>query len=76
MQHIRLLFQKEKVDSTVEITAYTDMTAFNIGFAAKIASSIAEGHEREGGLAKQMVGLRRSPSAHTQQAHTAGTHIQ
>ena len=39
LQHLRLLFQKEGVDATVELTAYTGVAAFNIGFGAKAACS-------------------------------------
>ena len=39
LQHIRLLFQRECVDATVELTAYTGVAAFNIGFGAKTACS-------------------------------------
>ena len=34
-QRVRLLFQQEGVDATVELTAYTGVAAFNIGFGAK-----------------------------------------
>ena len=37
LQHLRLLFQTEGVDATVELTAYTGVAAFNIGFGAKTA---------------------------------------
>ena len=39
LQHLRLLFQKEGIDATVELTAYTGVAAFNIGFGAKTACS-------------------------------------
>ena len=39
LQHLRLLFQKENVQATVELTAYTGVAAFNIGFGAKTACS-------------------------------------
>ena len=39
MQHLRLLFQREGVDATVELTAYTGVAAFNIGFGARTACS-------------------------------------
>ena len=39
VQHIRLLFQREAVNATVELTAYTGVAAFNIGFGAKTACS-------------------------------------
>ena len=39
LQHLRLLFQKEGVAATVELTAYTGVAAFNIGFGAKTACS-------------------------------------
>ena len=39
VQHMRLLFQRAGVDATVELTAYTGVAAFNIGFGAKIACS-------------------------------------
>ena len=37
LQHLRLLFQKEGIEATVELTAYTGVAAFNIGFGAKAA---------------------------------------
>ena len=39
LQHLRLLFQDEGVPATVELTAYTGVAAFNIGFGAKTACS-------------------------------------
>ena len=39
VQHMRLLFQREKVDASVELTAYTGVAAFNMGFGAKTACS-------------------------------------
>ena len=39
VQHMRLLFQRAGVDATVELTAYTGVAAFNIGFGAKTACS-------------------------------------
>ena len=39
VQHVRLLFQQEDVDATVELTAYTGIAAFNIGFGAKTCCS-------------------------------------
>ena len=39
LQHLRLLFQKEAINATVELTAYTGVAAFNIGFGAKTACS-------------------------------------
>jgi len=39
VQHVRLEFQKEAVPATVELTAYTGVAAFNIGFGAKTSSS-------------------------------------
>ena len=39
VQHVRLLFQRETIDATVELTAYTGVAAFKIGFGAKIACS-------------------------------------
>ena len=39
MQHVRLLFQLEQVDARIELTAYTGVAAFNIGFGAKTACS-------------------------------------
>ena len=38
-QHVRLIFQQEDVDATVELTAYTGIAAFNIGFGAKTCCS-------------------------------------
>ena len=39
VQHVRLLFKRDAVDATIELTAYTGVAAFNIGFGAKTASS-------------------------------------
>ena len=39
VQHVRLLFQQEHVDANVELTAYTGIAAFNIGFGAKTCCS-------------------------------------
>ena len=39
LQHLRLLFQKEAINATVELTAYTGVAAFNIGLGAKTACS-------------------------------------
>ena len=39
VQHMRLLFQRAGVDATVELTAFTGVAAFNIGFGAKTACS-------------------------------------
>ncbi len=37
VQHGRLLLQREGVDGTIELTAYTGVAAFNMGFGAKTA---------------------------------------
>ena len=39
VQHLRLKFQTAGVAATVELTAYTGVAAFNIGFGAKTACS-------------------------------------
>ena len=39
VQHLRLKFQSAKVPATVELTAYTGVAAFNIGFGAQTACS-------------------------------------
>ena len=39
VQHARLLFQERDVRATIELTAYTGVAAFNIGFGAKTACS-------------------------------------
>ena len=39
MQHARLRFQRERVDAEIQLTAYTGVAAFNIGFGAKTACS-------------------------------------
>ena len=39
LQHLRLLFQNERVQAAVELTTYTGVAAFNIGFGAKTACS-------------------------------------
>ena len=37
VRHTRRLFQQEGVAATVELTAYTGVAAFNIGFGARTA---------------------------------------
>ena len=37
MQHARLHFQREGVDAEIQLTAYTGVAAFNIGFGARTA---------------------------------------
>ena len=39
VQHVRLMFQEEKIDAQIELVAYTGVAAFNIGFGAKTACS-------------------------------------
>ena len=39
VRHVRHLFQQEGVAATVELTAYTGVAAFNIGFGARTACS-------------------------------------
>ena len=39
VQHIRLLIHRKVVDAKVELTAYTGVAAFNIGFGARTACS-------------------------------------
>jgi hypothetical protein len=39
LHHLRLLFLQEGVEAAVELTAYTGVAAFNIGFGAKTACS-------------------------------------
>ena len=39
VHHLRLRFQKAGVKANVELTAYTGVAAFNIGFGAKTTSS-------------------------------------
>ena len=39
VHHMRLLFRDESVDAKVELSAYTGVAAFNIGFGAKTACS-------------------------------------
>ena len=39
LQHLRLLFQKEGAKAAGELTAYTGVAAFNIGFGAKTSCS-------------------------------------
>ena len=39
VQHARLLFHEAGIAATVELTAYTGVAAFNIGFAAKTTCS-------------------------------------
>ena len=39
VQHVRLLFMKRGVPAKVELTAYTGVAAFNIGFGARTACS-------------------------------------
>ena len=42
VQHVRLLFQREQVDAEIQLTAYTGVAAFNIGFGAKTACSVCQ----------------------------------
>ena len=37
LQHLWVLFQREGVKAAVELTAYTGVAAFDIGFGAKTA---------------------------------------
>ena len=39
VQHARLSFQREKVQAKIQLTAYTGIAAFNIGFGARTVSS-------------------------------------
>ena len=39
VQHVRLIFMKRSVPAKVELTAYTGVAAFNIGFGARTACS-------------------------------------
>jgi hypothetical protein len=39
VQHSRLMFQQDKIDATIQLTAYTGVAAFNIGFGARTAVS-------------------------------------
>ena len=39
MQHVRLMFKKRQIAATVELTAYTGVAAFNIGFGARTVCS-------------------------------------
>ena len=39
VHHIRQLFRQEQVNATVQLTAYTGVAAFNIGFGAQTACS-------------------------------------
>ena len=39
MQHARLRFQREQVAARIQLTAYTGVAAFNIGFGARTACS-------------------------------------
>ena len=39
VQHVRLLFEKRGLSAKVELTAYTGVAAFNIGFGARTACS-------------------------------------
>ena len=39
VRHVRLLFQRENVDASIELTAYTGVAAFNIGLGARTAVS-------------------------------------
>ena len=34
LQHLRLKFQEARIDAGVQLTAYTGVVAFNIGFGA------------------------------------------
>ena len=48
VQHARLLFHEAGVEATVELTAYTGVAAFNIGFGAKTTCSAFQisGHSK------------------------------
>ena len=39
MQHVRLMFENKHLTAKVELTAYTGVAAFNIGFGARTACS-------------------------------------
>ncbi len=39
VQHVRLLFQRRKIPAKVELTAYTGVAAFNMGFGARTECS-------------------------------------
>ena len=39
VHHVRLLFRRENVDASIELTAYTGVAAFNIGLGARTAVS-------------------------------------
>ena len=39
VQHIRILFEKNQLAATVQLTAYTGVAAFNIGFGARTVCS-------------------------------------
>ena len=39
VHHVRLLFERENVDASIELTAYTGVAAFNIGLGARTAVS-------------------------------------
>ena len=39
VQHIRLMFRRRQIAATVELTAYTGVAAFNIGFGARTVCS-------------------------------------
>ena len=39
VRHVRLLLQRENVDASIELTAYTGVAAFNIGLGARTAVS-------------------------------------
>ena len=61
VQHIRAMFQNKQVPAKVELTAYTGVAAFNIGFGARTACSAfqvfpnaAWKHELEGDALRRL----------------------
>ena len=46
LQHLRLKFQEARIEAEVELTAYTGVAAFNVGFGAKTACTACCGQRR------------------------------
>ena len=57
VRHIRRLFQRENIDATVALTAYTGVAAFNMKFGAKIACLLFNISGR-GQFQKELTGQR------------------
>lgn len=52
--HLRWLFQEQKINAAVELTAYTGVAAFNIGFGAKTACSAFQLYPKHKGFKREL----------------------